>query len=121
MGAAAPLSPWAIAGLSVLGAAAIAALAWFLAVPMWLRRRGLVLRLEGKPSTGAKVTAIVTDRGLPAKGAAVAVNGVPAGQTDAKGQLLLQLPDKPGEARIKATLGKKGCELSVQLLEPKKK
>jgi hypothetical protein len=34
----------------------------------------------------------------------VAVNGIPVGQTDPKGCLPIQLPGKPGEARVAATL-----------------
>ena len=66
---------------------------------------------------GAEVTLIVTDDGSPVEGASVTLNGEAVGTTDADGQLVILLPETPGEVEIEATLGDKSGEIEFDLEE----
>jgi hypothetical protein len=77
----------------------------------------LKLVIHGEPGPGAEVTLSVTDDGTPVEGASVTVNGEEAGSTDADGQLIILLPDTPGEIEIEATWGDKSGEIELDLEE----
>jgi len=77
----------------------------------------LELRLEGELGLGAEVILIVTDDGSPVEGASVTLNGEVVGTTDADGQLVILLPETPGEVEIEATLGDKSGEIEFDLEE----
>jgi len=77
----------------------------------------LKLRLHGKPGLGAEVVLFVTADGSKVEGALVTVNGEEVGTTDANGQLVISLPDTPGEVEIEATLGDKSGDIEIELEE----
>ena len=78
----------------------------------------LELVIHGEPVPGAEVTLSVTDDGTPVEGASVTVNDEEAGSTDVDGQLIILLPDTPGEVEIEATWGDKSGEIEFDLEEP---
>ncbi|MFB6292730.1 MAG: hypothetical protein ABEH60_00525, partial [Halonotius sp.] len=63
-----------------------------------------ILVNSGDPAPGATVTLEVTGNGEAVTDAAVTINGEPAGQTDADGQLTVTLPDAE-DVKIEATAG----------------
>ncbi len=77
----------------------------------------LELRLHGEPGPGAEVILLVTDDGTPVEEASVTMNGEEVGSTDANGQLVIILPDTPGEVEIEATLGDRSGEIGLDLEE----
>ncbi len=77
----------------------------------------LKLVIHGEPGPGAEITLSVTDDGTPVEGASVTVNGEEAGSTDVDGQLIILLPDTPGEVEIEATWGDKSGEIELDLEE----
>jgi hypothetical protein len=77
----------------------------------------LELRLHGEPGPGAEVVLLVADDGTPVEGASVTLNGEEVGTTDAEGQLVIMLPDTPGEIKIEAKLGDKSGEIELDLEE----
>jgi len=77
----------------------------------------LELRLEGELGLGAEVILSVMDDGTPVEDASVTINGEEAGSTDADGQLVIMLPETPGEVEIEATLGDKSGEIELDLEE----
>ena len=77
----------------------------------------LELRLHGEPGLGAEVILLVMDNDTPVEEASVTMNGEEVGSTDADGQLVIILPDTPGEVMIEVTLGDKSGEIELDLEE----
>ncbi|MBU2535210.1 MAG: DUF4382 domain-containing protein, partial [Chloroflexi bacterium] len=77
----------------------------------------LKLRLQGEPGPGAEIILLVTDDGTPVEEASVTMNGEEVGSTDADGQLVIILPDTPGEIEIEVTLGDRSGEIELELEE----